>query len=69
MSSNNDTSETRKYSSKEVKTNEAGINISIDNNYISNKSIGNNEESLDEKDGKNSNEKKKGKKDRKCLIW
>ena len=62
MSSNNDTNETRKYSSKEVKTNETGINISIDNNNISNKSIGNNEESLDEKDGKNSNEKKREKK-------
>jgi len=71
----------RQYSSEVVKTNAAGINISVDNNNLSNSSIEKRNESLDKKDGKKSKDKKnkkdkdknkngeKEKKERNCLIW
>ena len=58
------------YSSEVVKTNNAGINIPVDNNVPNNNSIGKNEESTDKKDKKNRESKKKDKKDkRNCLIF
>ena len=71
----------RQYSSEVVKTNAAGINISVDNNNLSNSSIEKRNESVDKKDGKKSKDKKnkkdkdknkngeKEKKERNCLIW
>ena len=76
LNSNNDSAEP-KLSSSVVNSNEAGINISVENNNISSNSVGKNEESLDKKDGKKSKDKKgkkeknkdKEKKERNCLIW
>ena len=77
----NDNNAARQYSSEVVKTNAAGINISVDNNNLSNSSIEKRNESLDKKDGKKSKDKKnkkdkdknkngeKEKKERNCLIW
>ena len=76
LNSNNDNTEP-KFSSSVVNTNEAGVNIPVENNNISSNSVGKNEESLDKKDGKKSKDKKskkeknkdKDKKERNCLIW
>ena len=76
LNSNNDSTEP-KFSSSVVNTNEAGINIPVENNSIPNNSVGKNEESLDKKDGKKSKDKKnkkeknkdKDKKEKNCLIW
>jgi len=76
LNSNNDSTEP-KFSSSVVNTNEAGVNIPVENNSIPNNSVGKNEESLDKKDGKKSKDKKskkeknkdKDKKEKNCLIW
>ena len=71
-----DSNTNTQHNSEVVKTNAAGKNISDDKNYISNNSIGKNDESLDKKDGKKSKKNKKDKnkerdkdKDKICLIW
>ena len=79
LNSNNDNNAPTQYSSEVTKTNNPGINLPVDNNNISNFSIGKNDESLDKKDGKKTKDKKnkkdknkngeKEKKDRNCLIW
>ena len=73
LNSNNDSTEPKQFSSSVGKPNDAGINISAENNNISNNSVGKNEES-DKKDEKKSkdkkNKKEKSKGDKKnCLIW
>ena len=74
LNSNNDSSEPQQINSSVERPNNAGINISSENNNISNNSIGKNEESLDKKDEKKSKDKKikkeknKGEK-KNCLIW
>ena len=73
LNSNNDNTEPKKFSSSVGNPNDAGINISAENNNISNTSVGKNEE-FDKKDEKKSkdkkNKKEKGKGDKKnCLIW
>ena len=58
LNSNNDTTEPKQFSSSVGKPNDTGINISAENNNISNNSVGKNEES-DKKDEKKSKDKKK----------
>ena len=74
LNSNNDSTEPKQFSTSVGKQNDTGINISAENNNISNISVGKNEESLDKKDEKKSKDKKikkeKNKGDKKnCLIW
>ena len=74
LNSNNDSSEPKQINSSVERPNNAGINISTENNNISNNNIGKNEESLDKKDEKKTKDKKikkeknKGEK-KNCLIW